>query len=76
MRTTLTIDDDILSAARELATIEGCSIGEMVSSLARKALRTASSETKTRNGIPMLPNRHDAPPVTSEMVKHLADELL
>ena len=48
----------------------------MVSSLARKALRTDSSETKTKNGIPMLPNRQDAPPVTSEMVKQLADELL
>ncbi len=76
MRTTLTIDDDLLSAARELAAMEKRTLGEVVSSLVRKALRPAPSETKTRNGIPMLPNRHDAPPVTSEMVKQLADELL
>ena len=81
LRTTLTIDDDILSAARELATMERCSVGEVVSTLVRKALRNSSSEiseiseTKSRTGIPLLPNRDGAPPVTSEMVKQLADEL-
>lgn len=75
LRTTLTIDDDVLSAARELATMERCSVGEVVSSLVRKALRNPSPEMEIKNGIPLLPNRHDAPPVTSEMVKQLADEL-
>ena len=73
MRTTLAIDDDVLAAARGLAERQKRSLGEVVSDLARKALMSAPSPPKTRNGIPLLPGRGVV--VTSEVVAVLADEL-
>jgi negative regulator of replication initiation len=74
MRTTLMIDDDILDAARELAARQNRSIGEAVSELARRALRPAASDTATPSGVPLLPVRADARPVTLEMVNWLRDD--
>jgi hypothetical protein len=48
MRTTLVIDDDVLSAAKEMAAIEKKSVGEVNSSLARRALSPEESKGKTR----------------------------
>jgi len=75
MRTTLTIDDDVLAAARELAATDGKSIGEVISALARQAMRPASSRRTTRNGVPLLPVRPGAQRVTSELVRQLQEEL-
>lgn len=76
MRTTLTIDDDILDAARELAARQNKSVGEVVSELARQALRPTASESATPRGVPLLPVRADARPVTLEMVNRLRDDPL
>ncbi|SRR5581483_7760946 len=54
MRTTLVIDDDVLSAAKEMAAIEKKTVGEVISSLARKALSPTGPKVKTRNGVPLL----------------------
>ena len=75
MRTTLTIDDDVLAAARDLATREHKTIGEVISGLSRQALRPGHSPTQTRNGVPLLPTREAAVPVTLELVNQLRDEL-
>lgn len=75
MRTTLSIDDDVLAAAKALASIQHKSVGEVISQLTRQALRPASSSNKERNGIPLLPMRASATPVTPEMVNQLRDEL-
>ena len=69
------IDDDVLSAAKEMATMENKSIGEVISALARRALAPAESKVKTRNGVPLLPVRKGAPRVTSELVHQLREEL-
>jgi hypothetical protein len=76
MRTTLAIDDDVLLAARHLADREGKTIGEVVSALARQGLQgSASRKTVTvRNGVPLLPRRKGAVPVTLELVNRLRDE--
>jgi len=76
MRTTLAIDDDVLSAAREIAATRQKSVGEVISELARIALRPALSKAKTRNGVPLLPIRPGGPVVTSELVHQLDQELL
>ena len=76
MRTTLAIDDDVLSAAKEMAAIEKKSVGEVISSLARKALAPEEPKVKTRNGVPLLKIRKGAPRVTSELVHRLREELL
>jgi hypothetical protein len=75
MRTTLAIDDDVLAAAKELAAMERKSVGEVISVLARNALRPSPSSGATRNGIPLLPLRPGAPRVTSELVRQLQEEL-
>ena len=76
MRTTLAIDDDVLAAAKELAAIQKKTVGEVVSSLARKALRPSSSGVKTRNGIPLLDVGPGTRRATSELVQQLREELL
>jgi hypothetical protein len=75
MRTTLTIDDDVLSAAKELAVIEQKSVGEVLSSLARQALTPGETKAKRRNGVPLLKVRKGTPRVTSELVQKLREEL-
>jgi hypothetical protein len=76
MRTTLAIDDDVLAAAKELAMMESKSVGEVISALARRALRPAKTDRRTRNGVPLLPVSPNSPRVTSEMVHQLREELL
>lgn len=75
MRTTLAIDDDVLSAARHLAEREGKSVGELISQLARRGLERSSPRGAERNGIPLLPKAKGAQPVTLEQVNRLRDEL-
>ncbi|HEX5234935.1 MAG TPA: hypothetical protein VFW25_06345 [Silvibacterium sp.] len=75
MRTTLAIDDDVLSAAKEIATMKKTTVGEVISSLARRALQPAESKPRVRNGIPLLAVRPGAPRVTSELVQQLREEL-
>ncbi|MGA2414414.1 MAG: hypothetical protein ABSF59_08190 [Candidatus Sulfotelmatobacter sp.] len=75
MRTTLAIDDDVLSAAKEMAAVEKKSVGEVISSLARRALSPAASRAKRRNGVPLLKVRKGSRRVTSELVNQLREEL-
>ena len=75
MRTTLAIDDDVLAAAKELAATERKSVGEVISGLARCALRPVESGRTTRNGVPLLSVRAGSPRVTSELVHQLREEL-
>ncbi|MDP3295811.1 MAG: hypothetical protein Q8M37_13890 [Nevskia sp.] len=76
MRTTLSIDDDVLASARHLAERQSRSIGEVISALAREALapKAVASAVRERNGVPLLPMRGDATPVTLELVNLLRDE--
>ena len=74
VRTTLTLDDDVLASARALAAQRGVSIGTVVSELARRSL-VLSQPAATRNGIRLFPVRPDAGPVTPELVKTLAEDV-
>jgi len=74
MRTTLAIDDDVLLAAKAIATRENRSIGGVISQLARKALSDRPA-LKTRNGIPLLPRSgKSSVVVTLELVNALRDD--
>ena len=75
MRTTLAIDDDVLAAAREMAQTQRKSVGEVIASLARHALRPVPSSLGTRNGVPLLPLHAGSRRVTSELVRQLQEEL-
>lgn len=74
MRTTLTLDDDVLASARALAAQRGVPIGTIISDLARRSLASAPSAA-TRNGIRLFPVRPGAGPVTPELVKALAEDV-
>lgn len=76
MRTTLAIDDDVLTAAKALAQQQHKSIGEVVSELARRALRPSSQTPAERNGVPLLPAPVGKAVVTLEIVNALRDELV
>jgi hypothetical protein len=73
MRTTLDIDDDILTAAKEIARRRRTSAGKVLSELARDALRRDISFT-VENGFPVIPVQPEALPVTLETVNRLRDE--
>jgi hypothetical protein len=76
MRTTLDIDDDVLAAAKELASGQKTTAGKVISDLARKALTESSSKKlRYRNGFAVLPKRGGGV-VTPELVDRLAEDEL
>lgn len=75
MRTTLDIDDDMLAAARELATRKRSNMGAVVSELMRAALRREPETVVNRNGITVFARRGLSQPVTLDVVNRLRDEL-
>lgn len=74
MRTTITLDDDVLASARSLAAQRGVPVGTIVSELARRGL-APTQPGATRNGIRLFPVRPDAGPVTPELIKTLAEDV-
>ncbi|MDO5093373.1 MAG: CopG family transcriptional regulator [Propionibacteriaceae bacterium] len=73
MRTTITIDDDVLEAVKERARAEGRTAGETLSDLARRELSRegAGGIAGSRNGFPLLGTRVQ---VTNEMVDDLREQ--
>jgi len=75
MRTTLDIDDDVLAAAKELASGQKTTAGKVISDLVRKALTQPSSNQATwEDGVLVLPKRGGV--VTPELVERLAEDEL
>ncbi len=74
MRTTLTIADDVLSAAKTIAKRTNRTIGEAVSDLARASL-WPEVQQRERNGVPLLRARNPDAVVTPEIVSALRDGL-
>ncbi len=74
MRTTLTIDDDVLMAARGLADRDQQPIGAVISALARQALQKPAAPAGLRNGVPLLPVQPGVTPATLEQINRLRDE--
>jgi hypothetical protein len=68
MRASLKIDDDIYEEARRRASSENRRIGEVLSDLARRALR-AEMKTGKESGFPRFSIPEDSPQITMEMVK-------
>lgn len=72
MRTTLTLDDDVLEAAREIAEARKQSLGAVISELARRALPTVTWSTK--GGFPRVNMPAHSPVITSEAVARALDD--
>lgn len=74
MRTTLTLDDDVLLAARALAEAQKRTIGDVISDLARRSLHFPSPNRRTRNGIPLLEAGASTSSVDLALVNALRDD--
>lgn len=72
MRTTLEIDDEVVAAAKELASVEGRSLGSVISDLARRGLTPAKVDSE--NGLPVIRVPAGTAPITPEMVRRALDE--
>ena len=76
VRTTLSIDDDVLLAVKERAAREKRSVGEVLSELARQALtrRGQASEAGGHEQYGFRPLSHRGPAVSNALVDQLRDE--
>lgn len=77
MRTTLSIDDDVLMAAKERAHREKLTVGEVLSRLARQALTSQGAQPTTGAadeflGFAPLPNRGEA--ISNALIDQLRDD--
>ena len=72
MRTTLELDDDVVTAARELAAAGRRSLGSVVSELARRGLTPARVESDDE--LPVIRVPAGTPAITPEMVRRAVDE--
>lgn len=66
MRTTLDIDDEVLSAARAIADADRRPLGAVISELARQGL---VPRQRADDEFPTFAVPSDAPPLTTEMVE-------
>jgi hypothetical protein len=72
MRTTLDIDDAVLSAAKDIADTTNSTAGEVISQLARKGLAASSGQgLRTKSGFPVFSVPAEADPFTSSTVKSI-----
>lgn len=72
MRTTLSLDPDVVAAARELAASQNRSLGSVISELARKGLTPA--QVDSGGDIPVIRVPAGTAPITPEMVRRALDE--
>ena len=73
MRTTLHIDEDVYRAAKDIADAEQKSIGEVLSSLARRGLTPRNYNTD-EEGIPSFVVSEHAAPLTMQTVKKALED--
>ncbi|MFT4036185.1 MAG: antitoxin [Patulibacter sp.] len=72
MRTTLSLDDDVIFAARELAAAQRRSLGAVISDLARRGL--TPSKVDEDGSLPVIRVPAGAPPLTAEIVRGAFEE--
>lgn len=74
MRTTLSLDDDVLREVKVYAESRDIALGKAVSELVRRGL-TAPLRTRLVNGFQIVDLPSDSPVVTTEHVRNLENEL-
>jgi len=74
MRTTLSLDDDVLKEAKTYAESRDIPIGKAVSELVRRGLH-APLQTRVVNGFHVVELPPGSPAVTTEHVRKLQNEL-
>ena len=74
MRTTLSLDDDVLREVKAYAESRDIAMGKAVSELVRRGLH-APLQTRVVNGFHVVELPPGSPPVSAEDVEKLQDEL-
>jgi len=74
MRTTITIDDDVLAVARALAEQSRSSLGRALSELARRGFKGTGATGDSGDGVPVFQVPADAGPITNEDVYRVLSE--
>jgi hypothetical protein len=72
MRTTLSLDDDVVEIAKDYAAVKNLSLGAAVSDLVRKGIK-APMPIRMVNGLAVFDLPPGSPIVTSERVKEILD---
>jgi hypothetical protein len=74
MRVTVDLDEGLLRTAKDLARLKHQSLGRVLSDLMQLGLKPRPIRlVETRNGVPLLPAKPGARPVTDEDVKALLE---
>ena len=73
VRTTLTLDDDVLELAARQAKLRGVSLGRAVSDLLRRGLN-ASTPAQDKGGLVVFHLPADSPEVTTDDVRRIETE--
>lgn len=73
MRTTLSIDPDVLNAAKGIAAARSVSVGTVISELARRGLETRATPG-SRNGFPVFTVPAGTAPLTPDQVLEAEDD--
>jgi hypothetical protein len=74
MRTTLTLDEDVVQVLRSYAESRSLPLGKAVSELVRKGL-ASPTPTRSVNGIQVFDVPPDSPRITTRRVKEFESEL-
>jgi hypothetical protein len=70
MRTTVSLDDDVLQLIRRYADSRSLSLGKAASELVRRGL-TTQRPTRTVNGLQVFDLPADSPPVSTKKVRQI-----
>jgi hypothetical protein len=73
MRTTIHLDDDVISAVKQYAESHSVGFGKAVSELVRRGI-AAPVPTRTVNGLLIFDPPADSPKATTKMVRELEAE--
>jgi Arc/MetJ family transcription regulator len=74
MRTTINLDDDVLTAVKQYAESRSVALGKAVSDLVRRGI-TASRPTRLKNGLHIVELPPDSPVITLEKIREADDEI-
>ena len=74
MRTTVTLDDDVYEAAVHLSQVSGERLGQVLSTLLRRALTPPAESPKKASRFPRFEVPRDAPIIPASRVQHVIDE--
>ena len=74
VRTTVDIDDDVLNAAKDIATKRSHTLGQVVSALMRQSLGKNQTAPSVRNGVPLFTPKPASRQPDLSLVNALRDE--